>query len=127
MIEILPAPPHVAAFHCQGTLSADDYDHCIAQIETRLATHRRIAVFVDLTGLSGLTPEAMAKDLRYALSKFGEYDRFARAAIVTERDWLAQISSMGALFFPKTELRTFGPAEREAALAWIGEPLVAGN
>lgn len=125
MIEILPSPPHVAAFHFSGTLDGDDYDRCIEVIESRLAGHDRIAIFCDLTGMTGITPAAMAKDLRYALTKFGEYRRFARGAVVTERDWLARVTGFAAVFFPRTDMRTFTPAEREAAVAWASEVLPA--
>jgi hypothetical protein len=121
MLEILAAPPHVAAFHFHGTLTGEDYDRCIDEIEARLAAHARIAVFSDLSGMTGLAPEAVAKDLRYALGKIGEFHRFARAAIVTERDWLARVTAFSAMFFPRTDLRTFAPAERDAALAWASE------
>ena len=121
MIEMLPAPPHVAAFHFSGTLTAADYDRCIAAVESRLREHARIGLLSDLTGMTGIEPEAMGKDLRYAMDKFGEYRRFARSAVVTERDWLAQVSTFAGVFLPHSELRTFEPGEREAALAWVAD------
>lgn len=127
MIEILAAPPHVAAFHFHGTLTAGDYDRCIAEIEARLSGHERIAVFSDLTGMTGITPEAMGKDLRFALGKLGDFHRFARGAVVTEHGWLAGVTKFAALFFPRTELRTFTPDERGLALAWAGEELPAAS
>jgi hypothetical protein len=123
MIEILPASAHVAAFHFRGTLRVEDYDHCIDLIEARLADHRRITIFCDLTGMSGIEPAAMAKDLRFALAKFGEYRRFARSAVVTEHAWLSGITKFAAMFFPHTEIRTFSPEERAAAFAWANEEL----
>ncbi|HEY5804770.1 MAG TPA: STAS/SEC14 domain-containing protein [Lysobacter sp.] len=121
MIEMLPSPSHVAAFHFSGTLDGDDYDRCIADIEARLAQHQRIGIFCDLTGFTGLTAQAMGKDLRYALGKFGEYRRFARGAIITDKHWLARISEFSGHFFPHTEIRSFDPDEREAALLWASD------
>jgi hypothetical protein len=121
MIEILQAPPHVAAFHFSGTLGVGDYDRCIDLIEARLAEHDRIAIFCDLTGMTGIEPAAMAKDLRFALAKFGEYQRFARSAVVTEHAWLARVTRFAAMFFPHIEIRTFAPEERAAALAWSSQ------
>lgn len=123
MIEILQAPPHVAAFHFSDTLRVEDYDRCIDLIEARLAEHQRITIFCDLTGMSGIEPAAMAKDLRFALAKFGEYRRFARSAVVTEHAWLSGVTKFSAVFFPHTEIRTFTPEERDAALAWTNEEL----
>lgn len=123
MIEILPAPSHVAAFHVRETMTAEDYDRCIEHIDARLARHPRIAIYCDLVGMTLMTPMAIAKDLRYALGKLGEYHRFARGAVVTEREWLGSVTRIASLFFPHTEVRTFVPADRAAALAWASEEL----
>lgn len=123
MLEILPAPSHVAAFHYTATLDGEDYDRSIVELEAKLAVHDRIAVFADLTGMTGMTPVALAKDLRYSLGKIGEFRRFARGAVVTEREWLAKVTAFAAHFFPHTDLRTFTPAQRAIALGWASEQL----
>lgn len=121
MIDAIPAPPHVAAFRFSGQLTGEDYDLCIRELEARLAEYRRIAVVSDLSGLTGLSAEAMAKDLRYAIGKLGEYSRFARAAVVTERQWLGKISELSGHLLPATEVRAFEPAQLDQALAWAAE------
>jgi hypothetical protein len=121
VLTILPAPPHVAAFHFSGTLDGEDYDRCIRQVDVLLAEHARIGLFCDLTGFTGLTAEALGKDLRYALTRFGEYRRFARGAIVTDKHWLGQVSEFAGHFFPHTQIRAFDPSEREAALTWAAD------
>jgi hypothetical protein len=83
--------------------------------------HERIGLYCDITGFTGMTPEAMGKDLRYALAKFGEYGRFARGAIVTDKHWLGRISEFAGHFFPHTEIRSFEPEEHDAALTWAAE------
>ena len=125
MIDLLPSPSHVGAYRLSGTLDGADYDRCIADIEGRLRLHERIGIYCDMTGFTGLTPEALAKDLRYFFAKFGEYDRFARGAIVTDKRWLGEISEFAGRFFPNTEIRAFEPDEHDAALAWatVVEPL----
>lgn len=127
MIEGIPAPPHVAAFHFSGQLSGDDYDQCIAGIEARLHEYRRIGIFTDLGGMTGLSAEAMAKDLRYAVQKLGEYSRFARAAVVTDKQWLGRISEFAGHLLPATEVRAFEPAEAAQALAWVAEVTPESN
>lgn len=125
MIDILPSPSHVGAYRFSGTLDGHDYDRCIADLESRLRLHERVGIFCDMTGFTGLTAEAMGKDLRYALSKFGEYRRFARGAIVTGNHWLAGVSEFAGRFFPHTEIRAFEPGEHDAAMTWAAdvEPL----
>ena len=118
MIEILPRPPHLGSYRFTGTLTAEDYDRCIEDIEARLATHARIGIYCDLRGFTGITPAALARDLRYAPGKVGEFGRFARGAIGAGRQWVAAVAAFAAKFFPKTEIRSFGEDEAEAALAW---------
>ncbi|MBU8978224.1 STAS/SEC14 domain-containing protein [Lysobacter sp. MMG2] len=127
MIDLLPSPSHVGAYRFSGTLDGADYDRCIADLESRLRLHERIGIYCDMTGFTGITPEAMAKDLRYSLSKFGEYRRFARGAIVTDKEWLARISEFAGHFFPNTEIRAFEPAEHDAALEWAAQVVPLGT
>ncbi|HSX65059.1 MAG TPA: STAS/SEC14 domain-containing protein [Pseudoxanthomonas sp.] len=121
MIDLITAPPYVAAFRFSGKLTGEDYDRCIAEIEARLDEYPRIAIFGDMTGMTGLSAEALGKDLRYALEKLGEYSRFARAAVVTDNNWLGKVSEFSGRVLPKTEVRAFAPAEADAALAWAAE------
>ncbi|SOD54516.1 STAS/SEC14 domain-containing protein [Pseudoxanthomonas wuyuanensis] len=121
MIDLIAAPPYVAAFRFSGKLTGEDYDRCIAEIEARLAEYPRIAILSDMTGMTGLSAEAVGKDLRYALDKFGEYSRFARAAVVTDKGWLGKVSEFSGKFLPKTEVRAFDPGQADAALAWAAE------
>lgn len=120
MLEILPSPPHLAAYRFTGTLTAEDYDRCIDDLEARLAGHGRIGIYCDLRGFTGITPAALARDLRYTLGKVGQFDRFARGAIVTGRQWLASVTDFAARFFPRTDIRSFGEDEAEQAMAWAG-------
>ncbi|MBD9436533.1 STAS/SEC14 domain-containing protein [Pseudoxanthomonas sp. PXM03] len=121
MIEILSSPPHVAAYRFSDQLTGEDYDACIADIEMRLAQFPRIAVLGDISDLHGLSVDVIGKDLRYALAKRGEYARFARAAVVTDKRWLVAVTGVVDRLMPQTEMRTFAPEERVIALAWAAE------
>lgn len=121
MIEILASAPHVAAYRFTDELSGGDYDTCIADLESRLARFPRIAVVSDISDLHGLALDVIGKDLRYALSKRGEYDRFARAAVVTDKRWLVAVTGLADRVMPKTEMRTFAQEERNLALSWAAE------
>ena len=121
MIEILASPPHVAAYRFTDELTGADYDACIADLESRLARFSRIAVVSDLSDMQGVSLDAVGKDLRYAASKLGEFGRFARAAIVTDKRWLVTVTEFAAHLMPNTEVRTFAQDERALALAWAAE------
>ena len=121
MIEILDSPPHVGAYRVAAQLTGEDYDACVANLEMRLARFPRIAVVSDLSDMHGVSLDAVGKDLRYAASKLGEFGRFARAAIVTDKRWLVTVTEFAAHLMPNTEVRTFAQDERALALAWAAE------
>lgn len=122
MIETVEAPDHVLAYRYTGILTAEDYDRVIAVLEDKLKRHDKVGVYADMTGFTGLTPEAMAHDLKYSISKLGQLDRYHRAALVTDNPWLEGLTKMASGLVPAIEARVFKPGEADAALAWASAP-----
>lgn len=118
MYDTLPSADHVGAYRLTGTLTREDYDRCIADVEARLQRHARIGIYCELDGFTGLTLPALGRDLEYGLKNFGRYHRFARAAIVTTPGFVATMSSMAGRLLPRTQVRVFPPDERVLALGW---------
>jgi SpoIIAA-like len=121
MLELLPAPDHVVALHMSGTLTAEDFDRAVVEIESKLDRHERIGVFVDMTGFEDMTAEAAAKDLRYSFGKIGEWHRFPREAVVTDKQWIRTLIQAVDPLVPQVEARSFAPSERDAAVAWASD------
>jgi hypothetical protein len=121
MLEILPAPDHLVALHISGTLTAEDFDRAVAAIESKLERHERINVFVDMIGFEDMIAEAVAKDVWYGLGKIGQWKRFPREAIVTDKQWVRTLIRIVNPLLPQVEARCFAPSERDAALTWASE------
>ena len=121
MIEIIPAPDHVAAFRISGTLEASDYDKMIPDIEEALKDHKEIGVFVDMEGFEDMTGEAIQRDVKYGIDKLGELRRFRRAAVTTDKQWIKAATEMATSLFPQIEARVFPIEEKEAALEWVSD------
>ncbi|WP_292393861.1 STAS/SEC14 domain-containing protein [Mesorhizobium sp.] len=98
MIEVISAPENVAAFRVVGTVTAQDYDKVIPAIEEKLSEHEEIGVLADLTDLEDMTGDALRRDLQYGLSKLGEFHRFQRAAVVSEKQRIKAATEMTARF-----------------------------
>lgn len=118
MIEVIPAPDHVAAFRINGTLNAEDYDEMIPQIEEKLSQHKEIGVFVDMEGFEDMTGEAIRRDVKYGVDKLGELHRFGRAAIATDKQWIKAATEFAAVLFPQIEAKVFSADEKDKALSW---------
>jgi hypothetical protein len=121
MLEIVSAPDHVAAYRVAGTLSGDDYDRIVADVEAKLARHRKLGVYLDLTGFEDVTFEAGLKDARYSLSKIFQLGRFPREAVVTDKQWIRTLAKVASPLVPGVEVRAFAPSERDQALDWAGQ------
>lgn len=119
MLDILQAPNFVAAFRLSNDITKQDYDRIIAEVESRLQQHPRIAIYVELSGPAHITMTALVTDLRYALAKVGQWRRFARVALVTEKGWARGLMQLSAAFMSGIEGKVFATADRDRALEWV--------
>jgi hypothetical protein len=124
VLEVLPAPKHVVALRVSGRVDKDDIERGIAAVEDALARQERIALYGEIA-MAGMSPGALTRDLGYGLGKLRELHHFARAAVVTEQDWVRRIVQAQGRILPQIEIRTFAPAERDEALAWVARPITA--
>lgn len=119
MLELVDAPaPHVLALRVTGRIEADEVTRAADALRALMETTPRVSVFADLTGMTGMTAEALARDLRAGVSLLGELKRFMRAAVVADADWIAAVARFENRVTPHVEIRVFGPEERDAALDW---------
>lgn len=121
MIELLPSPDHVVAYRIKGAIAAADYDRMIETIEAKLATHQRIGIFADMTGFTDITGEALLKDFRYSLGKLGQWSRFPRAAMITDKAWMRAMIAVLDPLFPQFEAKVFAPGQDAEAIAWAAD------
>ncbi len=130
MVEILPAPEYVAAFRISGTLLGEDYDELIPAIEAKLEHNEEIGVLADMTDFDHMTAKALQRDLAYAISKLGEYSRFRRAAVISDKRWIETTTKLADKLFPQIEMRVFYKGELEEAMRWVAgfrEDLLSGG
>jgi hypothetical protein len=124
MLEIISAPDTVVAFRISGQIDEVDIERGYQAVEEALARHDRVALYVE-GDIGGMTLGALAKDFQYALGTLREIHRFPRAAVVTGQDWVRWIAWVEGAVLPGIEMRVFSPSEKDAAMAWVSEPLPA--
>jgi hypothetical protein len=123
MLDILQAPNHVAAFRLSADITKADYDRLMAEVEGKLHNHPHIAVYTELAEPVHMTLPALLTDVRYGLTKLGQWRRFARVALVTDKAWASGLMRAAAPWLPGIEARAYRSSEREAALSWVGQAL----
>lgn len=118
MIELLDASDNVVALRATGTLTADDYDRIIAQVDDKLASHEKIGLVAEMIDFHGLTGEALWKDFQYNAKRIGEWSRFPRCALVTDAPWLKALAAFWSPLIPGVEMKSFEPGQTADAIAW---------
>ena len=121
MLEVLQSPDHVAAFAISGTLTGDNYDRIIAEVEGKLGRHERLGVLLDLTLFEDFTAEAAWKDIRYDLSKLFELKRFPREAVISSKQWMQIAAGIANRILPHVEIRVFDANSRGEAMQWVAQ------
>jgi hypothetical protein len=121
MLEILPGPDHLVAVRVGGRIEEADIDQAIAAIDGALERAPRISFYAEVDALEGMTASALAKDVRYGLGMLRKVDRLARAAVVTDEEWVRALARFEAWLIPRIEFRMFGADARAEALSWASE------
>lgn len=101
---------------CEGKLSKSDLKRMHALLNDRLQETSKPGLVLDLTRFEGYErPSALLEDLK--IDKAHRND-FCRVAVVGE-GLLVEWGTRFADVLNKAELRQFGPAEMDAAIAWV--------
>lgn len=118
MFEIIPSAENVVAMRVLGDISANDVNKAIEAVETALKERERISVYAEMELSARYTLDGILRDISYGIGKLGELDRFYRAAVVTDKRWVATAARIEGMVFSQIEIRVFDSTQREAAMKW---------
>jgi len=121
MIEILESPKHLIAMKIAGSVTAEDIDKAYKATDEALRSNERVSFFAEVDDSIGFTIEGALKDLWNGIGQFGRLGKYYRAAVVTDKGWIATMARVEGLVFSSIDVRVFEPAERAKALAWASE------
>lgn len=118
MITFEAAPDHVLATRAQGRLTQDDISALVTEIDARFARHEKIGVVTDITGLEGMTLDAIFEDLRAEWKYLGDWDRFPKVALIADKGFLKSVASTVDKLIPQVDVAVFPSTERDKAFAF---------
>lgn len=117
MIELLSVGTgNVIGYRIKGKIETDDFDRIASFIEENLKTHDKLRIFAEIESIEGMSLEAFVKDLKFGLKN---YNRFEKAAVITDKDWIRKIVEIEGKLFPGIDAKFFSFAEKHAAMEWI--------
>lgn len=113
-------PSHVVGFEIDGTVTKRDVEALYREVERALG-RGRVHLVGEITGLGGLTLDALATNLRQTLGLVTKIGRVDRYAVVTDTPWIAAAARAEGLI-PGITIRVWPTVEKAQAVAWASEP-----
>jgi len=121
MIEILDSPKYLVAMHLTESLTADDVAKAYKATDDALKNNDRISFFADIDDSVNLSFEGLCKDMVEGIGQIGKLKHYYRAAVVTDKSWLAAIARVEGFVFSSIDVRVFERADRDKAFAWASD------
>lgn len=113
-LTISPIGDRALEIDVRGKLREQDYEQFIPLAEERIEQHGRLDLLVHLAHLTGWSPGAIWKDLKFDARHYNDIGRLA--VVGSDKEWVAKLSKplTGATveFFPESQI--------EDARRWVG-------
>ncbi len=123
MLEFLDTPHDIIALRLGGKIEGSDLDAILDRVEPMLESSGKTHVFVEVQTVSGISVDGLARYAGRAMPLFGKLHKFGRVGVVADQAWVRWGTRMESAMLPNISYKTFMPADREQALAWVkGSP-----
>ena len=119
MLEIVDLGPDVLGYRANGKIERGDVERVFAELDRKLAASGRVLVYAEVVSLSGITHDALWREIQMSLGRMDTLGRIPRAAVVTDAGWIRTAGVLQDRLFSGIEIRTFTLAEAEQARTWI--------
>lgn len=119
MHEILASPDDTVAVRLSHKITGEAIDAVMDRLEAAMAAHDKVHVFVETESIDGIELSSLPSYAARAWPLFGKLNRFGRVAVVADQGWVRAGARLESALLPFINYKTFEPAEREAALAWV--------
>jgi hypothetical protein len=108
---------NMIGFKLTGTITKDDYDVMVPEVEKLIKEHGNIRLLIDMDEFKWESIKAWGADM-----KFGKHlhKRIDKMAIVGDKKWEGWITHLAGPFFAN-DSKFFHPAEAASAWAWLRE------
>ena len=110
---------NVLAYRVEDELTAADVDRVVAALDEKLQEHESLRVYAEVHQLSGVTPQAVWRQIETSLTRLSVVSRIERAALVTYLDWLRRVATAPNPFLRGMETRAFSLSEQHLAQSWV--------
>ncbi len=116
-IKLIPhKPDNIIGINIDGKIEAEDINRVVELIEKQLKQGKKLRMYAEVENWTGMSLEAFIKDVKFSLQHFKDFEK---EAIVSDRQWLKNLATVGNSLFSSIEVKHFTFADRDKALEWI--------
>jgi hypothetical protein len=119
MLTFIDSAGDVLALEISGKVTGEDLDAVMDVLESAMASHDKVHVFVETRAIGGLELSSLPGYMARALPLFGKLGKFGRVAVVADQAWIRAGSRLESAMLPNMTYRVYLPEERDEALAWV--------
>lgn len=117
---------HVLGVRVHQNLLPTDIDLTMNLIEKKIRTRGMIALYAEVDSVTDVDFGVLQKEFTYGPAQLKSLGHITRAALVTDIGAIRDNEMLMSLV-PSVEVKTFSPAEKAQARAWVRQPLPASS
>ncbi|MCX2741373.1 STAS/SEC14 domain-containing protein [Pontibacter anaerobius] len=112
---------NLAGFHVQHYIDESGLRMIVHEMEEKASLHDKVHLYFEFVSFGDWDSVQSFFDTLKLM--FHSWNKIARYAIVTDKDWVKKQSRLANFLTPHFEVKAFSLADREQALAWLRQPV----
>lgn len=110
---------NLIAIDASGEISADNVDEGIKKLMQLTEEHEDAAILIRLSHMELAPLHAIARDFARSPEYLELKGRAAKAAVLTDQDWIKRSASIEVAVMPRMDARVFDLSEEVDARVWL--------
>lgn len=113
---------NVVAFRWEGKFDEKAFKQSLVQFLPELQSRYKMNIYIEITDIDGVEAKALYEDIKFSFKNLNELrEKIEKVAIVTDKDWIRNLSETSSKFIPGIKLKAFTFDEAGTALMYVNE------
>jgi hypothetical protein len=119
MFKVIPNGPNRLDIEFSGKLNSEEMKIALDELLEKSKDIQNGTMLYEITDFQLPSLGAIGVELSRLPKMFGLLKHFDRAAVLTDKTWLKNVSEIEGMLFPGLEIKAFGLDQRAVAEAWL--------
>lgn len=111
----------VAAFRLQHYIDEPGLKKVVQEMEEKASQNGKVLLYFEFVSFGGW--DSVQSFFDTLKLKFNSWDKIARYAIVTDKEWVQKQSRLANFLTPHFDVKAFNMEQKEEAIAWLTQPI----